>query len=190
MIYFLRGAVIRKQEGYFVVQSGGIGFKVFTNKKTIALLPTDNQEVSVFTYLHVREDRLDLFGFLEEDELGLFQTLNNVSGIGPKMALQIIDAYGAARVCAAIGDGDLKLLSKISGVGKKTAERLVLELKNKIITPKSGKMNKFTKIDDDIEEILVSLGYQRRKVREVVSDLGETPEGFEERLKKALKNIS
>lgn len=190
MIYSIRGKVAGKHEGFFVIQSGGLGFKIFTNKKTLALLPTDGKEAPVFTYLHVREDRLDLFGFLKEEELVFFQTLNSVSGVGPKMALQIIDAYGAARVSAAIGGGDAAFLSKIPGVGKKTAERLILELKNKVVLPKSGKASKFSQVDDDVEEVLVGLGYQRRAAREAVDKIGTVSQGFEERLKKAIRIVS
>lgn len=132
MIYSLDGKLTYFDQNFAVISCGGVGFKCFTTLTTLQTLPGIGKQVQLFTYLSVREDALDLFGFATPAELDCFKLLISVSGIGPKAALAILSELSPDRLAVCIAGGDAKALTRAPGVGKKTAERVVLELKDKM----------------------------------------------------------
>ncbi len=132
MISFLIGSIEEKMEGAIVVNVGGVGFEVSVSSNTLQSLPMPGESAKVYTYMSVREDDISLFGFSSIEERDVFNQLITVSGIGPKMALAILSGLSLSDLVIAITKEDVKILSKIKGLGKKTAERLCLELKDKL----------------------------------------------------------
>jgi Holliday junction DNA helicase RuvA len=132
MIAFLRGILREARPTEVVVDVHGVGYLVRIPLSTFDRLPREGQEVALRTCLHHREDAMELFGFATAEEQALFELLQTVSGIGAKLALNILSSASVANFCAAVRDGDVKLLSQMKGIGKKTAERLALELKGKV----------------------------------------------------------
>lgn len=187
MIYQLSGVIVAKKKDFVVVENNGIGYKIFTSVETYNHLPALNEPVALFCHLYVREDRLDLFGFFAEKELQLFEHLISVSGIGPKSAVGILGVASISQIEAAIVSGKTDLLTKASGVGKKIAERLVLELKGKVTTEDQADV--VTRIESDIqvEQALIALGYLRHQVREALQHVSKDVQGVEARLKEALR---
>ena len=133
MIARLRGRLVDRGADEVVVDVNGVGYQLFVSAQTLAALPPDGSEVEMLVFTHVREDALVLFGFAEATERALFQLLQSVSGIGPRLAIAILSGLPAAELCDAIRRRDLVRLTAIAGVGKKTAERLSLELADKVI---------------------------------------------------------
>lgn len=191
MIYALSGVLSERGEGFFTLDVGGVFFKVLGNHRLLASLPPAGEKVKVFCAVRFRNDdgTIELFGFPDREGLGLFEILTNVSGVGARTALKVLDLGEAAHVSAAIVEGDAELLSKVPGIGKKTAERIILELRGKIRAEDSGKVHGMFKIDQDVVDVLSGLGHSKARAREIVSKLGREPEGFEERLKEALRRI-
>lgn len=132
MIYNLRGTLTYCDQNFAVVECGGVGFKCFTTLTTLREIGKVGNEVNLYTHLSVREDAMDLFGFASKEELESFRLLISVSGIGPKAAVAILSEMTPDRLAVCIASGDTKMLTKAQGVGKKTAERVVLELKDKM----------------------------------------------------------
>lgn len=165
----------------------GIGLKVFTSKKALSRL---GEEAKLFTHLHVREDALDLFGFQSERELKFFEQLISISGVGPKSALSIMDVAELEKIIAAIKEGRPDLLTEASGIGRKTAERIIIELRGKVTTAESGEMVKTMESDSDILETLISLGYKKDAVRSAMEKVAKEAKGMEARLKAVLKILS
>jgi len=133
MIAHIKGSLLIKSTNAIVIDNGGIGYEVITPLSTFYALPEEGQEVSLHVYTHVREDAFILFGFVTEMEKRLFKLLITVSGIGPKLAVNILSGIGPDELLAAISSGDIAKLQSIPGIGKKTAERMVLELKDKAL---------------------------------------------------------
>src|SRR5229473_7113601 len=162
MIAHLRGKLISKHPNQAIVEAGGVGYDVVISVPTFSELPALNVEVSFFIHTHVREDALALFGFLRSGEKQLFEKLLSVSGIGPKLAITILSGMSADAMVAAIKGNNVASLTRIPGIGKKTAERMVLELRDKLDsfgTP--GAMAAATPVEEDVISALVNLGYQR-----------------------------
>ena len=132
MLYNLKGKLTVSAADFIVVECGGVGFKCFTTLNTVQNLGKTGDEVNVFTYLAVREDAMDLYGFASPAELDAFKLLISVSGIGPKAAVAILSELTPDRLAVCIAAGDTKAITAAQGVGKKTAERVVLELKDKM----------------------------------------------------------
>lgn len=187
MIYSLSGILKAKKQGYAVIEAGGVGYKVYCPLFVLSGLPPTGEAVTLLTHHHVREDSADLYGFLNDQELSLFESLISISGVGPKSGMGIMGVAGVNELVAAINEGRVDLLTKASGVGKKTAERVVLELKGKLTfadtTATIGKMES----DVDLEETLVSLGYTKAQARASIAKIDPTIKVFNERLKAALK---
>jgi Holliday junction DNA helicase RuvA len=163
MIAHLRGKLLSKQPERAVIEAAGVGYGVAITGPAYSELPNIGAEVALFIHTHVREDALSLFGFVSEDEKRLFEKLIGVSGIGPKLAITVLNGISTERLVAAIRGNDLGSLTKISGIGRKTAERMVLELRDKLdqfaVTrkPASGA----SPVEEDVLSALVNLGYQR-----------------------------
>jgi Holliday junction DNA helicase RuvA len=135
MIAFLTGKVAAKTTAYAIVEVGGVGFKMAMSTSSLAALPAEGDDVTVHTYLHVREDELALFGFESDDERVLFEQLISVSGVGPKVALSVLSALAPDTLKRAIASEDVALLSSVPGIGKKSAQRLIIELKDRLDLP-------------------------------------------------------
>ncbi len=189
MVYSIRGTLINIGEGFAVIECGGVGFKVFAGTSTLSNLPPQGSEAKLFCFLNVREQLLELYGFEDESGLKLFELLNTVSGIGPRTALSVLNAATASNLIAAIVERRTDVLMRISGIGKKTAERIVLELHSKMDAEGTHTTTKAVEQDRDIEEALVGLGYQRHRVREILTTIGASDETIEERLKSALREL-
>ncbi|MCK5475766.1 MAG: Holliday junction branch migration protein RuvA [Candidatus Pacebacteria bacterium] len=189
MIAYLKGKIIFKNEKFIILLSGGVGYKVF-------MLSCQNKiddETEFFTYLNVKEDSLALYGFMSYQELELFEHLISISGIGPKAGLGILSLADAETVKIAIAKGDSSILTRVSGIGKKTAERVVLELRNKfsniegdeVLQKKSKEINDHT----DAIEALVGLGYSPSEAKKAIAEIPAEIKDVSERIKMALKEL-
>jgi holliday junction DNA helicase RuvA len=138
MIAFLSGRVVRKAAGFALLEVGGVGYRLLMSTTSLSALPAEGDEVVVHTHLHVREDELTLYGFESEEERELFERLIAISGVGPKVALAVLSSLQPDALRGAVGRDDVTLLSSVPGVGKKTAQRLILELKDKLDLPDIG----------------------------------------------------
>ena len=187
MIYSLTGKLALKSDHFVIVEVSGIGLKVFIKKGDVKGLPAIGGEIKLFTHFHVREDSMDLYGFSSEDELNFFEMLNSVSGVGPRSALAILDISELRNLLSAIKENRPDLLTRASGIGRKIAERIILELKNKVQAEKSESVVRKMESDVDLAETLVSLGYRRDEAKSALSKVDEKVVGMEDRLKAALK---
>jgi len=187
MIYSIHGKLVMKKDNFFVVDIGGLGMKIQSSFNVLKSLPQVGETVNAFTHLHVREDALELYGFLDESELNLFQLLIGISGIGPKSAMGILGVEKVEKVKAAISEGRSELLTKASGIGKKTAERIVLELGGRLRQDGSRKIVGLMESDFDIADALVNLGYTKSQAKEALSKVDSKISGVEDRIKEALK---
>lgn len=187
MIYSISGKLTEKREKYIVVDVMGIGFRVYVSENQTSRLPSVGDPIKLFSYLHVREDALELYGFLTESEVNFFEQLNSISGIGPRSALSILSVAPIDRLIAAINEGKTDLLTKASGIGRKTSERIILELKGKIEMKDAKRMVGLMESDVEIEETLASLGYSRAEAKNAVSKIDPATAGFKDRLKEALR---
>ena len=187
MIYSISGKLAGKKESFVVVEVAGVGFKLTTHKRALSSLPPNGAEVKLFSHLHVREDILDLYGFLNEEELHFFELLISVSGVGPKSALSILEISELKELAAAIQENRPDLLTRASGIGRKTAERIILDLKGKVKSEMSGEAVKRMESDADIVETLTNLGYRREDTKAALQKVDKEITGLELRLKAALK---
>lgn len=162
MIGQLRGTIAHKDISGIILDVGGVGYKVHTGLSDIG---SEDEEVTLWTYLAVREDALDLYGFETRETLNFFEQLLKVSGIGPKSAMNILSVSSIEALRNAIVGEDIAYLTKISGIGRKTAEKMVIELRDKLgEASESGTLGG----ESDVLEALVSLGYGRREVQEIL----------------------
>jgi Holliday junction DNA helicase RuvA len=170
MIAHLRGKLIYKQPGQAIVEAGGVGYDVTISVPTFTALPSVGAEAALHIYTKVSEDQIALFGFLEREEKRLFEKLITVSGVGPKLAITLLSGLSAERAVQAIRSQDHAQLVRIPGVGKKLAERLVLELKDKLddfaVTPVQTSVR--GPIVDDVLSALTNLGYQRASAEKAI----------------------
>src|SRR5680860_422240 len=173
MIGSIKGKIIFETGKFILVETNGVGYKISISPDTLSNIPK-NKEVFLFIHTHVREDILDLYGFLKYQELEFFEMLLNVSGIGPRSALAILSIASIETLKKAIGTSDTSYLTKISGIGKKTAEKIVIELRDKMGEEKEGIS---LQIELDALEALKSLGYSQIQARDAlkkVSAEGDT----------------
>ena len=189
MIAGLHGKVESVGSDWAIIDVGGIGFQVYMPTSTLSTLGAIGEEVKLYTHLHLREDNATLYGFASTDELGLFQSLINVSGLGPKLALAMLSAMNVERLTMAIATGSTDLLTVIPGIGKKMAERLLLELKEKIgagwITTPAAQL---AQENTDVLAALTSLGYSVAEANRAVATLSPSSDlSLEERVKQALQ---
>lgn len=162
MIAHLRGRLIGKHPNQAIVEAGGVGYDVSITIPTFSDLPAAGAEVALHIHTHVREDTIALYGFLRAEEKQLFEKLLQVSGIGPKLAITILSGMPTPEMVAAIRSGDVARLTRIPGIGKKTAERMVLELRDKLEAfAEAPGVTAATPVEEDVLSALVNLGYQR-----------------------------
>ena len=194
MIAHLRGKLLAKHPNQAIVEAGGVGYDVTISVPTFSSLPEAGSEVALFIHTHVREDALALYGFLQTSDKTLFEKLISVSGIGPKLANTILSGMPeTSQIVGAIRNGDLTRLTRIPGVGKKTAERMVLELRDKfpavgVEAPRVAT----TAVREDVISALVNLGYKPGEVEKVVGGIANSgkPESFDVLFREAMGLLS
>ncbi len=192
MLYTLNGLVTEKKQNFFVLEVGGIGFKIFANIHTLEKISIGNTPIHCFCFLHSSENQFDVFGFLDEPSLSFFELLNTVPGVGPRTALNVLDVDSVQNITAAILEKRIDLLTRASGIGKKTAERIVVELQNKLHVHASSSLTESMDINIELEEALTSLGYQQKEAKQAIQTaqkLFRGNETFEDRLRSILKGI-
>lgn len=188
MISCLSGTIRHKDLNALTVDVNGVGYKVLVTTET-ALEAIPSSPISLWTHLVVRETSLELFGFLDKETLDTFELLITISGIGPKSALSILNVASPAMLRQAVASEDTTYLTRVSGIGKKNAEKIVLELKDKLKITKEDK-GVDMRSEGDALEALVSLGYSERDAREALKKVPKETEGASERVKAALKILS
>lgn len=181
MISYISGKIINKTEFSIVLENNGIGYKIFTTPKVLEISIGSN--AALYTYLHVREDALVLFGFENLDDLNFFELLITVNGVGPKMALSILSAGSSDLVKQAIVAQDAAIFTKIGGVGKKTAEKIILELKEKVASISNVSVHAKS---DDLLDALEALGYSDREIKDILPQI-DYALPVEDKIRQALK---
>ena len=184
MLGSIKGTVTHKDERYILVENAGLGYRVYVYGDTL-LGSTLGQDIYLFLHTHVREDAFDLYGFPSMSELSFFELLITVSGIGPKGALGILSVASVESLKRAIKTSDTGYLTKISGIGKKTAEKIALELRDKI----TGVIESDTTDNLDAIEALQALGYREHDIREALRGI-DPKQTTNNKIKEALKNLS
>jgi holliday junction DNA helicase RuvA len=175
MIAHLRGRILSKRPNQAVVDVNGVGYEITISIPTFSELPNAGGEVSLHIHTHVREDALALYGFLRPQEKDLFERLISVSGIGPKLAITVLSGMQAEKMVAAIRGNDVASLTKVPGIGKKTAERMVLELRDKLESfgVSAAVASRHTPIEEDVLSALTNLGYQRSAAERALGAAGK-----------------
>lgn len=186
MLSFIRGKIKNKGDNFVILERNNLGYKIFVNQKLISEL-NEGEETEFYLYENIREDADELFGFSAFEELQLFEKLISVNGVGPKIAQAIFAAYSVEQILSAISNQQADVLSEVSGLGTKTAERIVLELKNKIdYIEGTGKVESVS-INNDALEALINLGYNKMQARDALSKVSKEIKDSGEQLKEALK---
>lgn len=193
MISYIKGIIEEVEEDKVIIDNNGMGYGIFMPQSSLELIGP-GEELKIYTYLNVKEDAMQLYGFLSKEELNLFKKLIGVSGVGPKGGLSIITACPGDSLQMAIISGDAKAISKAQGIGAKTAQRIIIELKDKIdleevISTNSGEAVADTGVKSDAIEALIALGYSRTSAFNAVNKVDKVTDDVEELLKLALKNI-
>lgn len=169
MIEHVRGILQHKSPAFIIVETGGIGYRVNLPLSNYDLLPAEGDEIKINTYLHYREDKLSLYGFLSQEERDFFLLLISISKIGPKSALRMLSSLSPPEFKKAIKRGDLVALTGIPGIGKKTAQRLILELKERIAEEETMEVGDQELVKDALSA-LFSLGYRRSEARKAIRE--------------------
>jgi Holliday junction DNA helicase RuvA len=191
MIAGIKGTIEAIGNNFIIIGVGGVSFQVYLPTSTLSHLGAVGQQAKLHTHLHVREDNLTLYGFGSSRELALFETVTTVKGIGPKLGLALLSAMDVEQVTSAIASGDSARLTGVPGIGKKTAERIVLELKDKIGSQWMVSQNMEAALGNtDVMAALTSLGYSTAEAARALSNLPNTALPIEEKLKLALKYLS
>lgn len=187
MISFLEGKIIFRGLGFIILQTeGGVGYKIFISSNSFDSTREKKEEnAKLWTHLSVKENSMELYGFQNYAELEFFETLLKVSGVGPKSALAVFNVASVDTLKNAIASGESGYLTRVSGIGRKTAEKIIVELKDKF-GGKNGANFQF-KEDEDVYEALLSLGYSPRDARTAINEIDKTATGVENRVKAALK---
>ncbi len=199
MIAFLRGRLLEKHPNQIIVETGGVGYDVVIPISTFSALPDAGSEVQLRIHTHVREDALSLFGFLTTDEKAIFEKLISVSGIGPKLAITVLSGLATTDLVSAIRNGQVDHLVRIPGVGKKTAERIILELKDKLegvaaaaaAAVAQTPSPKLSSLDQDVLSALLNLGCKSPAAEAAVrqAKIAGAPDEFEPLFRKALELV-
>jgi len=191
MIGSLRGKLVDKRPNAVLLEVGGVGYQVLIPLSTFAALGALHSEASLLIHTHVREDQFNLFGFFTAREKQCFELLISASGVGPSLALKILSGMSIEEMVPAIRRGDLAQLTRIPGVGKKTAERMVVELRDKLAAidvPEAGKPAARSQLEADVSSALMNLGYDERSVERAVEKVRAGADGdFEKLLRDSLQ---
>jgi holliday junction DNA helicase ruvA len=202
MLAYIKGILEIKTKGYIVVEAGGLGYKIFMPESTIANTGNIGDKVQIYTFMRVREDDVSLYGFLTNEELRMFELLLSVSGIGAKGALGILSNITPSQFALAVISNDVAILKKVPGIGPKTAQRAILELKDKLkkeqeISIAEGEetsnIEKVIKEDEKVSEAISALqvlGYSKREIVEALQTIEVTSLSVEDIIKKGLANLA
>lgn len=196
MIGRISGILDAKSPGEITIDVGGVGYQIFIPLSVFYRLPEPGEKVRLFIHTHLREDALQLFGFLEFEEKQMFLLLNSVAGIGPKLAVTILSGIPADDLARALKEGDQARLLSIPGVGKKLAERMVVELRDKagampVVEAGAVATNGASQVSRDAISALVNLGYRRADAERAIRDITQKQEGtLGDVLKEALRRLS
>ena len=202
MVSFVSGKLREILTDKIVVETNGIGFGIYFPASNFANLPAIDSDIKVFTYMHVKEDEMSLYGFLTREDREMFLKLLTVSGVGPKGALNIISTLGFSTLMKAIASEDSKLIASVQGIGAKTASKICIELGDKvrkmnfegkldIIKQNNTENQKINALKDEVAEAMVKLGFKEARAREILNTIDITgTETTSEILKLALKNKS
>jgi Holliday junction DNA helicase RuvA len=194
MIAHLRGRLLAKHPNQAILETAGVGYDVTITVPTFSDLPGPGNEVALHIHTHVREDQIALYGFLRPAEKQLFEKLITVSGIGPKLAITILSGMPADEMVGAIRHNDIARLTRIPGIGKKTAERMVLELRDKLPPPgaETPAAPTTTAMEEDVLSALVNLGYQRPAAERALTQAAKNgkEESFEALFRNTLAALS
>ena len=194
MFAYIKGNLVEKTNTYVVVETAGIGYKIFMSQTAINSLQNLGEEVKIYTHYYVREDNISLYGFLSNEELKMFELLLQVSGIGAKSAIAMLSQITPSSFALAVISNDVSKLVKIPGIGKKSAERIILELKDKLKNEQAiakteevkAVINK-TEKDDEVIEALQVLGYNKKEIVKALEGLDRANLGIEDTIKQVLK---
>lgn len=195
MFAYIKGTIEIKSINYVVIENGGIGYKIYMSQKSIGTMGNIGETVKIHTHYHVREDDISLYGFTSEEELRMFEILINVSGVGVKSALTMLSDITPASFAMAVINDDVTRLVKVPGVGKKTAQRLILELKDKLkFEDISGEEIKQIDLEEkevsnDAVNALQVLGYNKNEIEQVLRKIETTNLSVEDIIKTALKYL-
>ena len=189
MIIQLEGIIKFKTEKFVVLDVNGVGHRVFVSFGTLKKVSSNKGKVLFWTHLHVRENAMDVYGFLNYAELEFFEQLIQISGIGPKSALYVLDVAPLDILRRAIASGEKSYLTKVSGIGQRLAEKIVIELRDKLGAIGTEHDQQSFKEEEEALEALRSLGYSLRESRDALRKLPEDITGVENIIKKALKNV-
>ncbi len=202
MLAYIKGILEIKTKGYIVVEAGGLGYKIFMPESTIANTGNIGDKVQIYTFMRVREDDVSLYGFLTNEELRMFELLLSVSGIGAKGALGILSNITPSQFALAVISNDVAILKKVPGIGQKTAQRAILELKDKLkkeqeISIAEGEetsnIEQVIKEDEKVSEAISALqvlGYSKREIVEALQTIEVTSLSVEDIIKKGLANLA
>lgn len=191
MIYSIFGKLTRKTLDFIVIEFGGVGYKIFVSKNAFAELPKNNSNIKIFCFHRIKQEEIpELYGFLTEKELEIFELLISINGVGPKSALSILSAVKIDQFLAAIGQGRGDLMADSWGIGKKKAEKIIMELKDKIKKSKTQTDLSFIEVDNDLKSALKNLGYEKKEIDKALDQISEKIKKTEERLKEALKFLN
>ena len=202
MLAYIKGILEIKTKGYIVVEAGGLGYKIFMPESTIANTGNIGDKVQIYTFMRVREDDVSLYGFLTNEELRMFELLLSVSGIGAKGALGILSNITPSQFALAVISNDVAILKKVPGIGPKTAQRAILELKDKLkkeqeISIAEGdqpsNIEQVIKEDEKVSEAISALqvlGYSKREIIEALQTIEVTSLSVEDIIKKGLANLA
>ncbi|MCK4386893.1 MAG: Holliday junction branch migration protein RuvA [Candidatus Pacebacteria bacterium] len=185
MISQLTGQISQQGDGFVILNVSGVGYKIFITAETREKLKKQAGETKIWTHLAARENSLDLYGFLEQADLDFFEKLIGISGIGPKTALGVLNVASVDTLISAISSGDTSYLTKVSGIGQKNAQRIILELKNKIANGGVGGSD--MKDELDAIDALKALGYSTREAADALRQIDKSVTDIGEKIKAAIK---
>ncbi|MBO7526705.1 MAG: Holliday junction branch migration protein RuvA [Clostridia bacterium] len=195
MYSYIIGVITHKEDGRITLENNGIGYEINVSNQTLSSFSFENEPVKLYTYLNVREDEMSLFGFATTEEKNLFLKLITVSGIGPRMAIGILSEVSISGFMSAIASEDVKTLAKIKGIGKKTAERIILELKDKINPLEAMSVGGEISVQvddsvfDDAVATLVNLGINKNNAYMLVKQVAKQEDTLEDIITKALREM-
>ena len=192
MIDSIKGTLVKKNPTSVIIDIGGIRLGIPITLATFEKIPDPNQPVELLTYLHVREDIMELYGFYDDHERDVFMQLNSISGIGPRSAMNILSGTDPVEFKKKIIDSDVASLTSIPGIGTKTAKRIIVELKDKFTDQDTGSDLDFLLVSgdkdkiDDVTKVLISLGYKRSAINQVIKKL-ITKDGLDDNIEDIIK---
>ncbi len=195
MYAYIKGKIVEKSNNYVIIENNGIGYRIFMTMTSIEKITDDNEEIKIYTYYQVREDNISLYGFLQKEELRMFELLLSVSGVGAKSAIAMLSSILPSEFAMAIIQNDTSKLTKIQGVGAKTAARIVLELKDKLKTEEAiSKSNntikeaiKSEQETDEAIQALQILGYGKKEIEKAIAQIDLTELSVQDIIKNALR---